>query len=187
MPTCKVSACENKIYGLGFCRRHYLRNRRHGDPLAGQTTPGAPQQWLKDNLPRATPDACLLWPFGAAKGYGKIRHDGRARQVNNFVCEQAHGPAPADRQQAAHSCGVSACVNPHHLRWASAQENADDMILHGTRRVGDTHQRARLSAEAVSTIRANPDGLSHAQLAVRYNVSKSNITAIRTQKTWRHL
>lgn len=30
--SCTVSGCGEKHYGQGFCRKHWMRNRRHGDP-----------------------------------------------------------------------------------------------------------------------------------------------------------
>lgn len=32
---CSIEGCEGKMYGRGWCRRHYDKWRNHGDPLAG--------------------------------------------------------------------------------------------------------------------------------------------------------
>lgn len=29
---CSVEGCENAAYGLTYCRMHYMRHYRHGDP-----------------------------------------------------------------------------------------------------------------------------------------------------------
>lgn len=34
-PSCKISDCGRQHLGHGFCNRHYLRFKRHGDPLGG--------------------------------------------------------------------------------------------------------------------------------------------------------
>jgi hypothetical protein len=34
MKSCLVENCENKYYSKGFCRKHYEKNKKYGDPLA---------------------------------------------------------------------------------------------------------------------------------------------------------
>lgn len=34
-PTCDIPECPNPVYRRRWCNRHYLRWKRHGDPLAG--------------------------------------------------------------------------------------------------------------------------------------------------------
>ena len=33
MKTCKIENCELKVYALGYCRKHYERFHKYGDPL----------------------------------------------------------------------------------------------------------------------------------------------------------
>lgn len=33
MKTCTIKGCENKHIGLGYCMKHYMRLKAHGDPL----------------------------------------------------------------------------------------------------------------------------------------------------------
>ena len=35
-PICSIGLCNNPSHRSGFCRAHYLRNYRHGDPLGGK-------------------------------------------------------------------------------------------------------------------------------------------------------
>jgi hypothetical protein len=37
MKTCHVLNCKNEYYSKGLCKRHYDKNRRHGDPLYIET------------------------------------------------------------------------------------------------------------------------------------------------------
>lgn len=41
--TCSVEGCDRPCYGRGWCRRHWMRWRRYGDPIAGGSfrEPGA--------------------------------------------------------------------------------------------------------------------------------------------------
>jgi hypothetical protein len=34
MKSCLIENCENKHYGKGFCKKHYEKNKKYGDPLA---------------------------------------------------------------------------------------------------------------------------------------------------------
>lgn len=190
MNVCKIDACDKPVIGRGLCSAHYNRWRRHGDPEGGGITPGTLHDWLATyaTLDTCHPDLCLLWPFRSThKGYGKIRHGGLSYPAHRVACETAHGPAPADRPFAAHDCGVRLCCNPHHLRWATAQENTDDMLRHGTRQFGTLHPRSKLTDADVLAIRANPDGLTQHQLAERYGINRANVSMIITRKTWKHL
>lgn len=47
---CKVSECCSEVAKGGFCNKHYIRNRRHGDPLktkSGRRDPGT--RTVEDN------------------------------------------------------------------------------------------------------------------------------------------
>ena len=37
--TCSIDGCDKPLKGYGWCRNHYERQRRHGDPLGGDPTP----------------------------------------------------------------------------------------------------------------------------------------------------
>lgn len=37
--TCSIADCGNKVVARGWCNRHYLRWRNHGDPLGGGKSP----------------------------------------------------------------------------------------------------------------------------------------------------
>ena len=98
---------------------HHIRWRKHGDPLSGGTTPGAPLQFYTEVvLKHDDPIGCLSWPFATGgKGYAHIRIKGKSRLVSRLVCEARNGPPPDQKSEARHTCGNGhlACVNQHHL------------------------------------------------------------------------
>lgn len=132
---CKVADCDKVTVGQGYCKNHYYRFRKYGDPFAGGTSPGVPQKYMEaEVLPHRGGD-CLPWPFARdSNGYGQVRIDGKLHYVARLVCSLVHGEPPTAGHQAAHSCGKGheGCCNPSHLRWATVRENHLDKKAHGT-------------------------------------------------------
>ena len=136
------------------------------------------------------PDAqtCLPWPRRRTSKYVSVWWSDRYVDAHVKVCELANGPRPSSRHQAAHSCGNSKCVNPAHLRWATAWENSQDRINHGTQTRGMDVAGSKLTEEDVRFIRANyqKHGSMDARvLAAMFDVHYSNIDCIVRNKTWR--
>lgn len=104
------------------------------DALLVKTLGGEPERYLNETVMSFSErEECLSWPFARnANGYGKIRLGSRMLTVSRLVCERAYGDPPTPDHEAAHSCGKGheGCVNPFHLRWATAKENAADRIVH---------------------------------------------------------
>jgi hypothetical protein len=133
-----------------MCGLHYQRNRKYGDPLAGQTNKGALERFLSEHVAHSG-DECLPWPFGTkGNGYGHIRFHGVSMTANKAMCILAHGAAPSPQHEAAHSCGNGhlGCVNPRHLRWATRLENVHDAMRDGTSSRGERHSQSIKAAFA---------------------------------------
>lgn len=154
------------------------------------------------------PDACWPWTGGLHAGgpYGALkRRIGGvlvAMGVHVIVCEGRHGPRPP-AMEAAHSCNNPPCCNPLHLRWATRQGNADDMVAAGRQASGDRNgsrrhpeqlargervSTAKLTETLVATARlAYANGSSITDLARRYNVSIPSMAAALTGRSWAHV
>ncbi len=186
MSVCSITGCGLPHLARGYCSAHYTRWRKHGDPLAGRAAHGVSQQWLMDRKDWSGTE-CLIWPFGRDDyGYGMSKQNGKAERAHVTMCTYAHGPRPSDSHQAAHSCGngKDGCVNPNHLRWATAKENGDDRVLHGTTVRGDAHFSARLSQADVIAIREMGNKVSRKRIAQMYGISTSHAGAIQRRKFW---
>lgn len=185
---CKAPNCDVRHFCKGYCRVHYGRWKRHGDPLKvlkALSPRGAPMAWLRANGNYAGDD-CLIWPFSRMP-------DGRAHMNGAFpsrvMCELAHGEAPSRSHEAAHSCGRGhdACVSPRHLRWATPTENAADKVLHGTVILGERHYASKLSEADVREIRSLATSVPQKDLAQRFGVRPVCINKIVHRHSWRHV
>lgn len=79
------------------------------------------------------------WPWTMSKdpgGYGcaYVKSWRRMGKAHRIACELAHGPAPANKPFALHSCDNPGCCNPTHLRWGTPAENNGDMMARGRHR-----------------------------------------------------
>ena len=183
--TCVADGCDRPAVTKLLCPKHYHRLMKNGDPnktrISGR---GVIQKWVDENLPQADNDACLLWPFGkTSRGYAVWG----TKPAHRAICLLMHGEPPTpERTQVAHSCDNRLCVNPHHLRWASHEENMEDMVVRQRARQGVQHRTAKLDDEAVRIIRATPRGYGVTKaLSERFGVATGTICHVWAGKGWK--
>ncbi len=146
------------------------------------TSPGQPRSWLEGRRFHLSDD-CLVWPFAInAFGYGILKAGTRTLVASRVMCAMAHGQPPTPDHEAAHSCGNPQCVNPKHIRWATAKENHADKIGHGTNGAGEKSNFAKLRAGAMLAIRESDE--PSAELARRFDVTTRTVRHIRGGRTW---
>lgn len=183
---CKVEGCGKVHKTHGYCSEHSARFIRYGDPLAGQTGHGEPLIWLLARTSHIGED-CLTWPFTrSSNGYGFVQVGEKRRRAHRVMCEAVHGPPDDPRLDAAHSCGSGhlGCVHPNHLRWATRKENVADTLTHGTRNRGERCGLSKLTTCDVKEIRALGGTMPQGRIAEKFGVSRSNIGAIISGKSW---
>lgn len=186
---CLVEGCGRQHAARGYCKLHYDRIILTGAPRDDQparTAPGSRMEWLLAHVDYQD-EACLDWPFSRDhRGYARITDEGVQRLASRTMCALAHGPAPHDDQQAAHSCGNGhrGCVNPKHLRWDTVVGNHSDKIEHGTEIKGVDQWQAKLTEDDVRYIRSAKGTVFQRDLAERYGVSQSTISKIQRKANW---
>lgn len=161
MRICKIDGCGRPVRMRGWCQKHYQRWWRHGDPLAGgrtrNQTDAEAVAWVMRRKVDRRPDGCWIWTGApnSSRGYGRIGLRGRQVLIHRLACEHAHGPAPAGKPFAIHSCDRPSCCNPAHLRWGSHADNMQDRLKRGRANLpaGEIHYRAKLTASRVREIR----------------------------------
>ena len=185
---CQVEGCTNPVQSRGYCTAHYTRLIRHGDPLRGGTSKGAPLAFLR-SLVGTEEEACIDWPFAKDKtGYGFASFRGRMQTAARVMCFIAHGEPPTRKHQAAHNCGRGSdgCVNPRHLRWDTPSGNQNDRLEHGTHNRGDQGRAGTLLTEETvrEMRRKHASGQSYAAIAREYDCHYLTTRAAIKGITW---
>lgn len=148
----------------------------------------AADRFLSSFEKKAT-DEC--WAWSATKrptGYGLFQIGGSsALQVTHIVLVASGQKRVIGKTSALHSCDNPNCVNPSHLRWGNAKDNADDREARGrsVKPRGEAHGRAKLTENDVRFIRSC--GLSLHEMKLRFGVSIRVLSLARAGKTWKHV
>ena len=180
-PICSVDGCDDDHFSKGYCGKHHYYFKKYGDSLHRnvKTLNGSGLAFIKAIIPT---DECVMYPYGLnAYGYPQVS----GTLGNRLSLEVHEGPAPTSKHQAAHKCGVKACVNPRHLYWATPKENTSDKVLHGTQRRGEDCYNSVLTEEKVKSIRASD--LSYSTLAREHGVSRMTINNVKKRRAWKHV
>lgn len=134
-------------------------------------------------------DDCIIWPYALSNGYAEFARDGRVVKGHIEACTRRNGPRPEGMTHTCHSCGVSSCINPRHLRWGTAKDNAADMRRHGTVQWGEQMYASKLTNETVQKIRemyASGHWLQR-ELAAMFGVRRESIGKVVRGERWRHI
>ena len=186
--TCSIESCAAPAKSRGLCSNHYYHLRTHGDPLKdAPPRESQPYNWLVEHAHHHDDEACLFWPFArSAGGRPSINISGKTRIAHREMCRLAHGEPPTPDYQAAHSCGRGddGCLNPNHLRWATAAENEADKLLHGTSNRGERHGMVKLTEDEVRTVRALKGKMSQRAAAKALGYTRGVVCDIWTGRTW---
>lgn len=187
---CSVGECGKTASRRGMCNRHYRRLMKHGDPhkrLIEVSERGEPLAFL-EGLIGHEGDECIPWPYAKyPNGYGTLHYEGKQQPANRVMCKLKHGSPPAPGHQSAHSCGKGheGCINPNHLKWKTAVENAADKIGHGTDPSGERNGMAILTIEQVRYIKRMKGRKTAIRMSKEFGVSAAAIDAILAGKNWK--
>lgn len=156
---CSVTGCSMPIKGHGYCRSHWDRWRKHGDPLAGARRPPrilsavAGREWRAvvgfegryevsstgdvRSLPGTRGGGRVLTPFLSGDGdyycvdlLGGSRTKRKTSRVHCLVLEAFVGPRPPG-MYGCHNDGNSKNNTLLNLRWDTPGSNMLDRVAHG--------------------------------------------------------
>lgn len=129
---------------------------------------------------REDPNGCWRWTGAhSGSGYAVIRRLEQAIYAHRFVYEYYTQKPIPDDLVVTHSCGTKDCVNQSHLSLVRSSNVV--------KRVRTNQPRAIINQQLADEIReeyAN-GGVTQTELAERYNLSQSAISAIIVGIRWR--
>ena len=125
---------------------------------------------------------CWIWTGATqVRGYGEIISNGKKTSAHRASYTLYKGEIP-EGMYVCHKCDTVSCVNPDHLFLGTQRDNIHDMIKKGRSGNGEHHPNTRLTREDVLYIRSFNERTS--LLSKKFNVSMSNINAIKRKVRW---
>lgn len=117
--------------------------------------------------------------------YWRVRVASYNILVHRLVCEAFHGSPPFQGALCAHNDGDGLNNDPANLRWATARQNSNDKIRHGTHNRGERSPRTKLTNKQVlNAYQRMMDGESSIKIAAEIGVSKTTLAGIRSGISW---
>lgn len=131
---CSIPGCHKPVATRGWCNGHYLRWRRHGDPLGSVPRISDIDRFMAKV--RILGSGCWEWTAtrNHSTGYGHFRLHGETTTAHRASYELLREPIPRD-SDVDHLCRNRWCVNPDHLEPVTHRVNtlrgaAPTVVLH---------------------------------------------------------
>lgn len=121
-PVCLIDGCNRLAAARGWCRTHYDRYQRNGDPMVTIRRPPLKFPANVFTRLRFMENGCVEFTGHKSRGYGKAWDGTANRFTHRLVYEMLVGPVPAGLE-LDHLCRNRACCNPSHLEPVTHQEN----------------------------------------------------------------
>lgn len=133
-------------------------------------------------------ETCWIWIGSKTKaGYGIISFGGKPISAHRLSWK-IYNEEIRSEVVVRHLCNNAVCVNPDHLAIGTIQDNADDRVKAGNQPKGSKNNKATLNEEKVKEIKSLLNiGLSGAEIGRRFNVTRTCISSIKKERTWKHV
>lgn len=116
---CSVDGCDTPKVSWSancpYCRKHYERARKHGDPNFSMQDRTPIQERWKSRYVIDPTTGCWNWTGTISRGYGYIRGNSVNYMAHRVAWESASGRPIAAGHEIDHLCRNKSCVNPDHL------------------------------------------------------------------------
>ena len=190
MKLCKIRDCSGLHEARGFCNKHYLRWRTHGDPHVYKV--GRPRNCslaevvaFEVNRAVLTDGGCLETQAALnEKGYGQVTFNGGRRTLHRLVLQNAIDRNFQKNEIVRHVCHNPMCVNVKHLRLGNHRDNMNDMVRANRQAKG---YNSHLTPYDVFLIRIFALFALQRRIAKAFGVTQETISRIVRYKTWKHV
>lgn len=133
---------------------------------------------------------CLEWTGATHRqGYGFTRLNDKMVTTHRLAYKLEHGHIPEDKI-VCHTCDNPVCCKPEHLFVGTQQDNMNDKTVkgRGNQPKGDAHGGHKLTEEQVLEIRELvKTSMIQKDIADMYGIGRSNVSAIKLRKKWKHI
>jgi len=130
----------------------------------------------------------ILKPSLDGRGYPQVTlcRDGRRSPLNihRLVAGAFLGPCPANHE-VNHENGIKTDNRPANLEWVTPLQNKRHAALMGLVPSGERHANSKLTDDDIGEIRKIGRRASQIELARRFGVSQSVISAVLRREAWR--
>lgn len=153
---------------------------------------------LKEKIKINPETGCWEWQGTKPNGYGYMwirestptKKQGRMRSVHRLAYQEWVGPL--NGLNANHRCLTKCCLNPEHLYAGTQKQNIADTKAQGrdrtSRNQGSKHPEAKLSDSDVILLRQlSAHGVYQKDIARRFSISQTLVSAIARRKQWKHI
>lgn len=154
-----------------------------------------PKKRFYSNVLIPNEKGCMEWVGRKNKGgYGSFLINRKCVSVHRFSYELHFGNIEKNKF-VLHKCDNPSCVAPNHLFLGTQKDNIIDMINKGRNpnnyiflKNAKVHSRAKLNESEVREIREMvKKGIKQTIIAKLFNISKVNISHIKTNYSWKKL
>lgn len=134
----------------------------------------------------------ILKPFLNRKGYPivDVPMNGLRKTISvHILITKTFVPNPENKPQVNHKDGNKLNSAAWNLEWCTNKENITHASINGLliRPKGEKHSLAKLTEKQVIEIRSLQNKMKRKDIAIKFNVGRSNIDMILANQTWRHL
>lgn len=126
-------------------------------------------------------------------GYGKFGLNGKHWRAHRLSYEIFVGEIP-EESLVLHNCDNRKCVNPKHLYLGDYYQNAQDIKTRNRThlirdpKIGSKNPKSKLNENIVIEIRKQlKSGVSGKDISLKYCVSTTTISEIKSRKIWSHV
>ena len=131
--------------------------------------------------------ACMLLT-GCVNRHGRPRicvHDVNVKCAKIIVAIRDNKPWWSQSWQTRHLCDNPACVNPDHLTYGTAQDDAEDRLAGGKTTRGERYRHAKLTEDkALAVLHASG---TYAEIGKQFGISAKHVGKIKRAEAWGHL